>query len=257
MNYDLLRMMSDDLNAVTENVTDVALLLVAVATVSMTFLELIKALSRVRLFFHRRLIRRWIEDRAGKNGVGERVWRELLTLAAGGPENEGVLFDQPTGKMMGQIQAAVNIALDFPAVYQSLYDFLRAVPGGEPPDGDGRRWMRFAAAKYGFAPDDPAISAGLPSDRDSRQAAADRALIGNLVSRKLDALQTRIEYLWARSNQLLSVLLGAALLLFLLGHANGGHITLQGIVMSLLGGAISPFAKDIVTALAGLRRKGT
>ncbi len=256
MNQDLLRMMSTNLDALSEHVTETALLLAAVAAVSMAFLELVKALSRARMFFHRRQIRGWIEDQAGKEGR-DRVWNELLTLSAGVPGNEGALFDQPTGKMMGQIQAAVNIALDFPTRYVALYDFLRAVPGGEPPDGDGRRWMRFTAAKYGFTPEDSPPSPEAWPERDSRQASAERALLGNLVSRKLDALQTRIEYVWARANQSLSVLLGAGLLLYLLLQGNEWNITPQSVVLSLLGGMISPFAKDIVSALAGLRRKGT
>ncbi len=257
MNYELLRMMSNNLDAIAENVTDTALLLVAVATISMTFLELVKALSRARMFFHRRQIRGWIEGQAKKKEDTDRIWKELLTLAAGMPENESALFDQPTGKLMGQVQAAVNVALDFPTRYEALYDFLRAAPGGDPPDGDGRRWMKFTAAKYGFAPEDSPSSAGILPERDSRQASAERALLGNLVARKLDALQTRIEYLWARANQLLSVLMGAALLMYLLLQSNAWMITPQAVVMSLLGGMISPFAKDIVAALSGLRRKGT
>jgi len=256
MNYELLRMMSNNLAAVAENVTDTALLLVAVATVSMTFLELVKALSRARLYFHRWQIRSWIRTQAAKGADTDRIWKELLILAAGIPENESALFDQPSGKLMGQIQAAVNVALDFPTRYAALYKFLRAAPDDEPPGDDGQLWMRFTAAKYGFAPDDAASAESL-SERDSRRASARRALDGNLIARKLDALQTRIEYLWARANQLLSVLLGAFLLLYLLLQSNAWDFTLQAAFMSLLGGMISPFAKDIVAALAGLRRKGT
>jgi hypothetical protein len=253
MNYELLRMMSNNLDAVA----DTALLLVAVATVSMTFLELVKALSRARLYFHRWQIRSWIRTQAAKGADTDRIWKELLILAAGIPENESALFDQPSGKLMGQIQAAVNVALDFPTRYAALYKFLRTPPDAEPPGDDGQLWMKFTAAKYGFAPDDDAASAEPLSERDSRRASAKRALDGNLVARKLDALQTRIEYLWARANQLLSVLLGAFLLLYLLLQSNAWAVTPQAVFMSLLGGMISPFAKDIVAALAGLRRKGT
>jgi len=51
--------------------------------------------------------------------------------------------------------------------------------------------------------------------------------------------------------------MGAALLMYLLLQSNAWMITPQAVVMSLLGGMISPFAKDIVAALSGLRRKGT
>lgn len=78
-----------------------------------------------------------------------------------------------------------------------------------------------------------------------------------MMSTNLDALSEHVTETALRANQSLSVLLGAGLLLYLLLQGNEWDITPQAVVLSLLGGMISPFAKDIVSALAGLRRKGT
>ena len=89
------------------NIVAYAALLAAIATVTMALLELVKAALRLRLSYHRRMIRQWI-------GEGKR-YEELLILTVAGVDSAGALLVQPTDRMMGPIQSATNVVMDFPA----------------------------------------------------------------------------------------------------------------------------------------------
>lgn len=120
-----------------------AVFLAAVSTVAVAIVEFVKALTRARLFFHRWSVRKWtagsdrsvvgllsdlpkwlVNEAFGSQAVAQKVLGELLLLAAGGHDYDKALYDQPTEKMMAQIQAAANVALEFPNEYPSFYGFL-------------------------------------------------------------------------------------------------------------------------------------
>lgn len=235
---------------VSDHILDYALLLAAVGTVAMALIELVKAITWSRFYFHRGMVESWTSEKPG-------VLSELLNLSAGGVEWAKALYDQPAGKMMGQLQAAANVALDFPTVYPSLYNFLAS--GSAIVDGtsDQQKWMSFA----------PRLAQGIPREEtaraafegESREGTQARARLGNLVTRKLDAFQTRVEYLWARANQTAAIATGAALFYYVLSQTQDiSKVNMfTRIAISVLAGMISPFAKDVVTALAGLRTRRT
>ena len=83
------------IEAISNKTLDYALLLAAIGTLTMAFIELIKGLTSFRRRFHRRELTRWMHDHNTR--------RELLMLAAGSEANAEVLFDQPTERMLGQI----------------------------------------------------------------------------------------------------------------------------------------------------------
>lgn len=238
-----------DMSAAIENVSgtilDYALLLAAVGTIAMAVLELLKGAFRVRLLFHRIMVTRWVKGAAPQE--------ELLALAAGGTRNANILYDQPSERMLGQIQAAANVALDFPSVYPNIYEFLTRGSAVRVFRDDRRtdqeRWRAFA---------DRIATSGAQSapDEDARLATQARARLGNLVTRRIDAFQAMVEYWWARINQSASIVLGAAFFGFAFqqSQTKGIH-TLTLITVSLLAGLIAPFAKDVVAALTGLRAR--
>lgn len=244
---DLLAL-STFIEGVSGRILDYAMLLAAVGTITMALVELLKAVTRVRLFFQRRLITGW-------TGGSSAVESELLTLAAGGPDNAVTLYDQPSGKMMGQIQAAANVALDFPAVYPSLYGFLTDGSSAVGAVSDRDRWKAFAAKMAREMPGPGADRAQL--DAEARESTQARARLGNLVTRRLDALQTRIEYRWARLNQTVAVVGGAALLYFALStFSQAAQVPgFSKFLLAVFGGLIAPFAKDVVNRLAGLQAR--
>jgi len=249
----VLPALADAIQGFSNHILDYALVLAAVGTVTMALIECVKAVTRGRLLFHRRMVGRW-------TGGDRSVMDQLLTLAVGDTTSASALYDQPSEKMLGQIQAAANVALDFPTVYGAFYAFLTT--GSAPTEGetDSERWRRVA----------PRIARAIPGDgpareqfeAESRQSTQARARLGNLVTRRLDAFQATIDYRWARMNQVLAVVGGAAFLLYVLpadvadGSGTMRHVPLDArLLMALIGGLVAPFAKDVVNALSGLKAR--
>jgi len=231
-------------------ILDYALLLAAIGTIAMALLELIKSVTFWRRHFHRKRIERWLATAPDAKAA----YQQLMLLATGGIESAAVLYDQPTAKLMGQIQAAANVALDFPSKYGAFYEFIAAAPQvrelRESGD-DAKLWRRFSEERMEGRP--RKVSAA--DDVQARGAAQARARLGNLVSRKLDVLQNQIEFAWARLNQLWSVLGGGALLAWILLKQQPAPSPQLVLLLSVLGGLVAPFAKDVVSALTGLRAR--
>jgi hypothetical protein len=238
------------IEGVGTKILDYALLLAAGGTITMALIELVKALSRGRLHFHRWMVERWV-------GHDAAVLDDLLSLAIGGSDNASALYDQPTGKMLGQLQAAANLALDFPTVYPAFYDFLTAGAATRDNVNDRATWKDFAQKMTLGVPTDSAAKAAF--EQESRGGTQARARLGNLVTRKLDALQTKVEYVWARINQGVALIAGWWFFYYVLSQAAGMEAISQftQVAISLFAGLIAPFAKDVVSALSGLRVKRT
>jgi hypothetical protein len=157
------------------------------------------------------------------------------------------IYDQPTEKMLGQIQAATNLVLDFPAEYPHAYDFIAGPLTGHTTSGDSEAWK--TAAKKMARGDEV-------SETDRRKATQARARLGNLVSRRLDGFQNATAYLWAEMNQRAAFVMGCVLILSLAWPDEPKLKTVtSAILLAALGGLIAPFAKDIVSALSGLKTK--
>lgn len=247
----MLNVLPNLVDGVTANVLAYAVLLAAVATITMALLELVKTVTRARLFYHRAAVTAWVRHAYG----------ELLLLTVAEVDSSGALFDQPTDKMMGQIQAAANVAMDFPDVYPRLYDFLTRTPESLAAERAG------ASRQSANTPDDAHVwreySRTLDKDRTSdaqlpegaQAAMRARARLDHFVTRKLDAFQTRTEYMWARSNQFVAVFGCAAFISWLIYASNPNLSVMSAVVLAFFGGMIAPLAKDVVTALSGLRAK--
>ncbi|HBH01434.1 MAG: hypothetical protein A2W08_03130 [Candidatus Rokubacteria bacterium RBG_16_73_20] len=227
-------------------ILDYALVLAAIGTVTMALLELLKAVGRARYVFNRRMVERWL-------GADPAVRREFLDLAAGGAAGAQALYDQPGEKLLGQMQAAVNVALDFPGVFPAYYGFLTAGAPTVGAEADDQRWKRFAPRIVEPVP--PEGASREQFEADSRQSSQARARLGHLVTRRLDVFQTRLEYTWARLNQAVAVVGGGLLLYYLLPVAGGaGEVPwTTRLALAVVGGLVAPFAKDVVNALTGLR----
>jgi len=233
------------------NILAYALLLAAVATITMSFVELIKSLLYLRLSYHKTLVRDWL--------YSEDNYRELLILTVAGVDSADALFDQPTDKMMGQIQSAANVAIDFPEFFPSIYKFFTQVPlsqaaqvetgeSGIPKNADRFNdadiWAEFIRYQKARPSED---------DIEIREATQARARIDHFLSRKLDAFQTRTEYKWARKNQYYAVIAASVFLMGILLHLQVP--ILFALLLSFFGGMMSPLAKDVVSAISGLKVK--
>lgn len=247
----MLTLLPQIVDGFAANILAYAVLLAAVATITMALLELAKAIVRVRLHYHRRMVSEW---------VGPDAYRELLLLAVAEVESAGALFDQPTDKMMGQIQSAANVALDFPELYPAFYGFLTRAPrsdaarretgdGASAATDDAAVWRTYSRMLDLDRTGDDALPPG------AQAAMRARARLDHFTTRKLDAFQTRTEYIWARANQLVAVVGCGAFILVILASL---PLSLgQKVMLAAFGGMIAPFAKDVVTALGGLRARAT
>jgi hypothetical protein len=249
------------------NLIAYATLLAAIATLTMALLELLKAVLQLRPQYHRRMVRRWL--------ASEACYEELLILSVAGVDSANALFDQPTGKMMGQLQAATNVVVEFPAMFPAMYDFLTRVPRSEAAaaettgrgvaaagTSDAQVWRAFVAQLESPAPAPgaarsplSAASADEPDPAVVRAATHARTRIDHFISRKLDAFQTRTEYLWARANQTAAVAGAAGVIVYLLQSQSVATSWLQQVTLAAFGGMVAPFAKDVVSALTGLKTR--
>jgi hypothetical protein len=238
----------DLVGSISGDILSYALILASVATITMTFLELVKALFKLRLNFNENNVKAWLNDVT--------CYNELLVLTVADVDSADALFDQPVDKMMGQVQAAANVATDFPDVYSKFYDFLSKIPepyasvnknkaAGADIPSDAEVWKAYIAS-----PDAGTLTPSDPRVQDAMQA---RARIDHLVARKLDAFQNRTSYSWARRNQYYAVLLSAIFLTGLLVYLKVP--LLWAVVLAFFGGMIAPFAKDIVSGLSGIKTK--
>jgi hypothetical protein len=237
--------------------SDSAMVLAAAGTVTMALLELIKGVVDARMRFNKWRLEKWIPDVHFPGARGELYalatgdvassakHRALYGFVTGEIERGDVLYDQPLEKMMGQIQAAANMALDFPQVYEQFYKFLVGARSDQALSDDAEKWRAYAQA-VASGKDMPAA--------DARFATQARARIGNLTARKLDGFQNEAQYLWAELNQRVAIASAALFLGYALwpGPGTSAVQAVHIVILSFFGGLVAPFAKDLVSSLSGL-----
>jgi hypothetical protein len=163
------------------------------------------------------------------------------------PPPAHALFALDLGRMMGSIQETADVALTSPRQNPSLY--LLMTMGADPDDI--RQWSIDGASSM----PDIANTAPTADDRKRVKDYADRfARLRQIVKRKLDGFQLYTGDRWASRNQLQANVVGMIIMFGVLWWMRGN---LPGIsrslgvmvVLSLLGGILSPVAKDLVSAL--------
>ncbi len=91
---------------------------------------------------------------------------------------------------------------------------------------------------------------------DMRVAQQVRMRLANVMARRLDIFQNRTQYLWARGNQIASIVTGALLTAYALTRESTPSRVEDYVALfclSLLAGMLAPFAKDVVSAVSGIR----
>jgi hypothetical protein len=215
-----------------------AVVLAAVATVVMALLEAIKAVARLRYIYHWAFVRSWL---------GPAAFTELKRLTLGRDNRPGPLLDQPTDKLMAQVQASSNLALDFPIAFPALYAFLTSGAVGDTHDAE--TWREFSQAVESGEIKDPAV------DPRAWSATRARGRLDHVTARKLDSFQTKTEYWWARLNQLVAIT-GCGLILHkLIEQYDPNGSALTHLLIAIAGGTVAPVAKNLATALNELRAK--
>lgn len=176
-------------------------------------------------------------DRGGHLGLGH----AFHTIPA------HALFALELPRMMGSIQDAADIALASPTEYPDLYQLMTV---GAKAEDVGRWYADGSSALVSIADLNPT-----PEQRQTVKEHAERfARLRQIVKRKLDGFQLYTGDRWASWNQTAANALGIVTMFIVLTwvqrNSIGASISFPTlIVFSLLGGILSPVAKDLVSAL--------
>lgn len=273
--------MSDILSALTTGLGGYVTLIAGIGALASGILEALKAAFPIRALFHQKSITRWTRGthwssdqlfmKVGFNALPraaqpDTVIMELLELAIGGTEYRLALYEQAPEQMFGQIQAAVNVALDFPDRAPALYDFITRDPRLSDPgakssesnqaqSSDQAVWRTFSQALNSGRVGVSSVSEQTPEAQAAKLAGSQaRTRLDNLVRRRLDALQTRIDYRWSRLNQILSFIVAAAIAYYALWTAHPNSL-LANLSLAALAGFLAPPAKSLASALSSIRFK--
>jgi hypothetical protein len=278
---------TDSITKIAQQALAYAAVLAAAGTISMAFVELVKAVLDLRKWFQQWMLAAWLGPKAAA------VRPELLYLAIGDASHESVLVGQPLEKMMGQLQAAARIALDYPDKFPNLFAFLtttdfetaaqappsagaKSVPkssglvaddaagAGTTPStatpakvgqSDRQLWRNHAASVRDISANLRALpvigaEAGNQAPASVSDAAQARARLASLVGRKLDGFQLRTDFWWTRLSQALSLVLSVVLIEFAISGVDAPVGTIEKLFLGLVGGLVAPFAKDFSQALS-------
>jgi hypothetical protein len=261
--------------------------LVAIGALSMALIELWKKFFDTRTKFQARRWIGWIKGNAGQAGLstdegraGEDAFAQLLALCTGIGQNDAraaardllrrgglppwfswtrvpahSVFGLELERMMGSIQEAADTVMANPHGHENLF---RVFTVGAAPN-DVSDWL-----KHGANALLPAATAAAPTDEQRQQIKAQSELSARLrqvIKGKFDGFQLYTSDSWANYNQLFANLVGIVIMLgslmynrFVDHHAHGldgyfRQFRWSMMPLALIGGILSPVAKDLVSAL--------
>lgn len=206
------------------------------------FMQLCSAMPRD----HAREAAKRLHDKRGR----------LAFLHAFRPEPAHAAFTLDIDRMMGALQDATDTALNSPQRYPALYYF--ATSGGDATDVDD--WFR--EAPKGLTDVNVAAELKGPELEKANERVkqfTDRAArLRQVVKRKLDAFQLLAAERWASFNQTWAIVVGGAIMFAVLSwmqatNTPGAPSASAIIPLTLVGGILSPVAKDIASTL---KRRG-
>jgi hypothetical protein len=235
--------------------------LAGVGALAMALIEAWKKVFDTRTKYHLRAVLAWFGDEAD-------AYAELIHFATGmplqlqdslvakhalaskskralAPDFELSLFTLELERMMGHIQEAAGAALRDWQSYPHLFAFFTAGARAQ----DIAKWQG----------DSYKPGAALSSEQSGERAGV-YARLNAAAKGKLDGFQLYTGFRWANLNQLSAIAVGAAVLGAALfwsqlttGEGFNAETSLLFCVLALLGGTLSPIAKDLVVALKRVR----
>ena len=226
----------------------------AAGTLAMAILQLIKDLTPIRRGYQRQWLRKWIAQHASdfNNTLKAAAIRSdalpqaapaqaeflLIELATGGDDR--AFYELAIEQMVAQMNAAVQITLDYPAKYRELLVVLSE--GADISD---------VAAVVNQSPEGKTRKA--TPTKDYLEA---RTRVGHRIQRNLDAVQIALGSRWQFWMQTMAVILSILVLeagvLMVVGP--NPSAMLLAVPVGVLGGYLAPVARDLVAALQTLRK---
>jgi hypothetical protein len=205
----------------------------------MAMLQTAKDLFPIRRWFQRRFLRDWLARKGGK-GVVDKVEQDLIALATDGERN--AFYDLPIEQLSGQIAAAAQVVMDYPARHSELLHCLASQVPKESVD-------RLLGVK-----DSLRVAFENLKRTDSTQARQEletladaKARVMHQIQRNIDALQIAATYRWKFWFQLASFAVS-----FLLAYAAGGSESwpwATRVFGAIAAGFLAPVARDLQAKL--------
>jgi hypothetical protein len=226
---------------------------VIVGLLSMVTIQLAKDFFSLRFRFQRAWIRQWIEERFRASSFvqinpeivsspSRSIYYDLLSLA-GAPDGGGYLLSLPIEQLCGQINAAIQAALENPESHQPLIATFAST-------------ANITDLSIFFGPR-PSLVINEKQSEFQRQEieryAEARNRVAHQAERAVDNLQISIGSKWKLSLQGASIVLS----LFFAGVGIGHYWTnaspaakiRDGIAIGLIAGYLAPVARDIVAKI--------
>lgn len=270
------------IETITKGIWPLAIAMAAVGTLAMALIQAAKDIFGVRRWFQARYLSRWLEakaksfqaraqtfaplqtyaEKAGQTRAsaelldagdifavdGKQAEADLIRLATSADRR--AFYELPIEQLAGQMNAAVQAALDYPLAHRDLL------------------WCLAHLA----APDD--IVAVLAPPREfldqerEKLSESEKRIVDNFVAarnrvthqvqRAIDGLQIAAGAAWKRQMQLwsmgVSAALGAAALFVATRRLEIGPSVWMLLMTGVLAGLLAPVARDLVAALQSLRK---
>lgn len=172
----------------------------------------------------------------------------LSLMHAFSPDPAHAIFALEIERMMGALQEAGDAALLAPSRFPALYAFMTIGGGRE----DVNRWYK--EGETGLA-DVAATDKPSAADRQKVKDITDvGARLRQVMKRRLDAFQLLTGARWGSWNQFSAVVVGGVLMFIVLTWMRsvgtpGAPTPVSIVPLSLLGGILSPVAKDLISSL--------
>ncbi len=226
---------------------------VLTGALSMAFLQIMKDLTPVRRWFQEWWLERWIESRAAHfNRLTSHLKvppplnqslakKQLIELATGGEAK--AFYDLPSDQMVAQMNAAAQIALDYPSV-NHYYALLALVSEGADLQ-DVQKVAGVVSARAAVKKET------LPADYTDA-----RTRVGHRIQRNLDGLQIAMSDRWQWLLQLGAQLLCIGALEVAIYNTSTSHLGINMVVavpIAMIAGYLAPVMRDLVAALQNLR----
>ncbi|MDA8107697.1 MAG: hypothetical protein M0015_03580 [Betaproteobacteria bacterium] len=226
-------------HAVAENVTAFVAAMAAVGVLSMAIIQTLKDMLPLRNWYQRAYLRAWLARKQRAAGGGPdpiAAERDLVRLATAGDDK--AFYDIPIEQMCGQIGAAMQVVLDYPARRADLLRLMAALAEREDVESL-------------IAATPPA-----PGGKRAQEEVDARARVMHHVQRAIDALQIAAGYRWKLYLQIASFALSFLVTVIGVAMQPGGleAVQLPGIALvGIVGGFLAPVARDLLAALQKLR----
>ena len=215
------------IDGTVDGIWELVAALAAIGIFAMAIIEIVKLIFQPRYLLQKFIFVQWLTEN------NRSAAQDIIRLSTGG--HERLLYQLPIERMVGQIDAAAQIALSYPSNYRNII---------------------YALAQNADSNDLEAITADNQQAENLQSFSDARNRIANMIQRNLDALQLRIEGYWARGSQIAAVVLSTALIwIYVAPAAQDTADYLQVFAFSIAGGMVAPVAKDILGVLRTVKER--